>query len=204
MLSTGSLAAFFANVAQSGAGSPLSQIPVVRSASIQPQREATAPSTLRPRAMLGPAAAPSTGRGLPRGSLLDLSVGGTRLPDRTEPWQNIDPILSTRQCSACPDSSVLPRSVISVSARSALVARSGVGAVSCLCWRCSFWLLRRPVRAPCQSRPFRLPRRMTRQPRFRIAMQVPPKRRRQPGQRSCRACCRCRPTRTNSTPVLVM
>jgi len=72
MLSTGSLSAFSASVTQAGFG----QVQQARASSVQAVQSAPQPSSSgspngSPGMLLG---APSSGRILPRGSLIDLSV----------------------------------------------------------------------------------------------------------------------------------
>jgi hypothetical protein len=71
MISTGSLAAFTASVAQPGLG----QVQPVRVAGVQPRQAAPPPPQSSSSGSSGGVfGAPPSGRVLPRGSLLDLSV----------------------------------------------------------------------------------------------------------------------------------
>jgi hypothetical protein len=70
MLSTGSLTAFSTSVAQAGLG----QIQPARAVGGQMQQAAPTPQSASPGSPGNSLGTPSSGRILPRGSLLDLSV----------------------------------------------------------------------------------------------------------------------------------
>jgi len=74
MISTGSLAAFSANIAQGGVGAGTQAGPVSRATGVPPQRDTSTRSPPAVPSLGGPNTTQPPTRPLPRGSLLDLTI----------------------------------------------------------------------------------------------------------------------------------